>query len=43
MITKDAIHIGLSRMQMFMLKKKIKDGKKIVLKRKTIKKLMKED
>ncbi len=39
MTTKDAMRIGLSKMQMFRLKKKIKDGKKIVLKRKTAKKL----
>ena len=30
-------------MTIFRLKKRIKEGKKIVLKRKTIKKLMKED
>jgi hypothetical protein len=41
MITKDAKRIGLSKMQMFRLKKKIKEGKKIVLRRKTIRKLMK--
>ena len=41
MTTKDARRIGLSKMQMFRLKKKIKEGKKIVLKKKTIKKLMK--
>jgi hypothetical protein len=41
MITKDAKRIGLSKMQMFRLKKKIKEGKKIVLKRKTMKKLKK--
>jgi hypothetical protein len=40
MITKDAKRIGLSKMQMFRLKKKIKEGKKIVLRRKTVKKLM---
>ena len=39
-ITKDAKCIGLSKMQMFRLKKRIKEGKKIVLKRKTAKKLM---
>jgi len=39
MITKDARRIGLSKMQMFRLKKKIKDGKKIVLEKKTLKKL----
>ncbi|MCL4375784.1 hypothetical protein M1394_03225 [Candidatus Marsarchaeota archaeon] len=38
--TKDAKRIGLSKMQMFRLKKKIKEGKKIVLKKKTMKKLM---
>ncbi len=36
MTTKDAKRIGLSKMQMFRLKKKIKDGKKIVLKRKPL-------
>ena len=41
MTTKDAKRIGLSKMQMFRLKKKIKEGKKIVLKKKTVKKLMK--
>jgi hypothetical protein len=41
MTTKDAKRIGLSKMQMFRLKKKIKEGKRIVLKRKTMKKLMK--
>ena len=41
MTVKDARRIGLSKMQMFRLKKKVKEGKKIVLKRKTIKKLMK--
>ncbi len=40
MITKDAKRIGLSKMQMFRLKKKIKEGKKIVLRKKTVKKLM---
>ena len=40
MTTKNAKRIGLSKMQMFRLKKKIKEGKKIVLKRKTVKKLM---
>lgn len=40
MITKDAIHIGLSKIQMFRLKKKIKEGKTIILKKKTVKKLM---
>ena len=40
MTTKDAKRIGLSKRQLFRLKKKIKEGKKIVLKRKTLKKLM---
>ena len=39
MKTKDARRIGLSKRQMFRLKKKIKEGKKIVLKKKTLKKL----
>ena len=39
MTTKDARRIGLSKMQMLRLKKKIKEGKKIVLKGKTMKKL----
>ena len=39
MTTKDAKRIGLSKMQMFRFKKKIKEGKKMVLKKKTIKKL----
>ena len=37
--TKDARRIGLSKRQLFRLKKKIKDGKKIILKRKTVNKL----
>lgn len=41
MTTKDSKRIGLSKMQMFRLKKKIKEGKRIVLKRKTMKKLVK--
>lgn len=41
MITKDARRIGLSKMQMFRLKKKIKEGKPIVLKKKTVNKLLK--
>ena len=41
MTTKDVKLIGLSKMQMFRLKKKIKEGKKIMLKRKTLKKLFK--
>jgi len=41
MTTKDARRIGLSKMQMFRLKKKIRDGKKIILKKKTVNKLMK--
>ena len=40
MTTKDAKHIGLSKMQMFRLKKKIKEGKNIALKRKTVKRLI---
>ncbi len=40
MTTKDARRIGLSKMQMFRLKKKIKEGKKIELKRKTLHKLL---
>jgi len=40
MTTKNAKRIGLSKMQMFRLKKKIKDGKKIVLNKKTVNKLM---
>ena len=41
MTTKDARHIGLSKRHLFRLKKRIKEGKKIVLKKKTVKKLMK--
>ena len=37
---KDAKRIGLSKMQMFRLKKKIRENKKIVLKEKTRKKLL---
>jgi len=37
--TKDAKRIGLSKMQMFRLKKKIKNGMKILLEKKTLKKL----
>ena len=40
MTTKDAKRIGLSKMQMFRLKKKIKEGKNIALKRKTVKRLI---
>ena len=40
MTTKDARHIGLSKMQMFRLKKKVQQGKQIVLKKKTLKKLI---
>ena len=40
MKTKDARRIGLSKRQMFRLKKKIKEGKTIILKKKTVKKLM---
>ncbi len=39
MTTKDARHIGLSKRHLFRLKKKISEGKRIVLKRKTLKKL----
>ena len=39
MTTKDAKRIGLSKMQMFRLKKKIKNGMKILLEKKTLKKL----
>ncbi len=38
MTTKDAKRIGLSKRQLFRLKKKIKERKEIVLKRKTVKK-----
>jgi hypothetical protein len=41
MTTKDARRIGLSKRHLFRLKKRIKEGKKIVLKRKTLKKLLK--
>ena len=41
MTTKDARHIGLSKRQLFRLKKRIKEGKKIVLKSKTINELSK--
>jgi hypothetical protein len=41
MTTKDARRIGLSKMQMFRLKKKVQQGKQIVLKKKTIHKLLK--
>ena len=37
MTTKDAKRIGLSKRHLFRLKKKIKEGKKIVLKRKAVK------
>ena len=40
MTTKDAKRIGLSKRQLFRLKKRIKKGKKIMLKRKTINKLI---
>ena len=39
MTTKDARRIGLSKRHLFRLKKRIKEGKKIALKRKTLKKL----
>ena len=41
MTTKDARHIGLSKRHLFRLKKRIKEGKRIVLKKKTSKKLNK--
>ena len=41
MTTKDARHIGLYKRHLFRLKKKIKEGKRIVLKKKTTKKLLK--
>jgi hypothetical protein len=41
MATKDARRIGLSKRQLFRLKKRIKEGKKIMLKKKTTKKLLK--
>ncbi len=41
MTTKDARRIGLSKRHLLRLKKGIKEGKKIVLKKETIKKLMK--
>ncbi len=41
MTMKDARHIGLSKRHSFRLKKRLKEGKKIVLKKKTVKKLMK--
>ncbi|MCL5112171.1 MAG: hypothetical protein M1500_00425 [Candidatus Marsarchaeota archaeon] len=41
MTTKDARYIGLSKRHLFRLKKRIKEGKKIVLKKKTAKKLVK--
>ena len=40
MTTKDAKRIGLSKMQMFRLKKKVQHGEQIVLKKKTIHKLL---
>ncbi len=40
MTTKDARRIGLSKRHLFRLKKRIKEGKKIVLRRKTVKKLL---
>ena len=39
MTTKDARRIGLSKRHLFRLKKRIKEGKKIVLKKKTVHKL----
>ena len=36
MTTKDARHIGLSKRHLFRLKKKVGEGKRIVLKRKTL-------
>jgi hypothetical protein len=41
MTTKDARRIGLSKRHLFRLKKKIKDGKNIVLERKTLNRLTK--
>jgi hypothetical protein len=41
MTTKDARRIGLSKRHLFRLKKKIKEGKRVSLERKTLKKLMK--
>ncbi len=41
MTTKDARCIGLSKRHLFRLKKKIKDGKKITLEKKTVNKMMK--
>ena len=40
MATKDARRIGLSKRHLFRLKKRIKEGKKIELERKTLKKLI---
>ena len=40
MTTKDARHIGLSKRHLFRLKKRIKEGNKIVLERKTLNKLI---
>ncbi len=39
MTTKDARHIGLSKRHLFRLKKRIKEGKRIISKRKTLNKL----
>ena len=41
MTTKDARRIGLSKRHLFRLKKRVKEGKQIVLKKKTLKKLVK--
>ena len=40
MTTKDARRIELSKRHLFRLKKKVKQGKRIVLKKKTVKKLL---
>lgn len=40
MTTKDARRMGLSKMQMFRLENKVKAGNRIVLKKKTLNKLM---
>ena len=40
MTTKDARHIGLSKRHLFRLKKKVQQGKQIVLKKKTLNKLI---
>ena len=40
MTTKDARRIGLSKRHLFRLKKRIKEGKRIMLKKKTLNKLL---